>query len=97
MKGRVRKVWSVRVSYTKGKPFGPEGKRLLVSVNQYFDRNKSEFGVGEPTAQMTADALGIGLATVTRVMANYRKDPDSIHSPPQIRGRPTYSVDCLSD
>ena len=42
---------------------------------------------------MTADALGIGLATVNRVMANYRKDPDSLNAPPQLRGRPTYSVD----
>lgn len=41
---------------------------------------------------MTADALGIGLATVNRVMANYRKAPDSINAPP-IRGCPTYSVD----
>jgi transposase len=81
------------VSYIKGKPFGPEGKRLLVSVKQYFDRNKSEFGASEPATQMTADALGIGLATVNRVMANYRKNPDSINTPPQVRGRPTHSID----
>jgi transposase len=42
---------------------------------------------------MTADALGIGLATVNRVMASYRKDPDSIKNLPQLRGRPSYSVD----
>lgn len=81
------------MSYTKGKPFSPEGKRLLVSVKQYFDRNKSDFGVSESAAQMTADALGVGLATVNRVMASYRRDPDSINTPPQIRGRPTYAVD----
>ena len=81
------------MSYIKGKPFGVEGKRLLVSVKAYFDRNKSEFGVNDSSAQMTADALGVGLATVNRVMANYRKDPDSIHMPPQMRGRPTYSID----
>ncbi len=81
------------MSYTKGRPLCPEEKKLLVSVKHYFDRNKSEFGSSESSAQMTADALGIGLATVNRVMANYRKDPDSMNAPPQLRGRPTYSVD----
>ena len=81
------------MSYTKGRPLCPEERKLLVSVKHYFDRNKSEFGSNESSAQMTADALSIGLATVNRVMANYRQDPDSIHAPPQLRGRPTYSVD----
>ncbi len=81
------------MSYTKGRPLCPEEKKLLVSVKHYFDRNKSEFGSSESSAQMTADALGIGLATVNRVMANYRKDPDRMNAPPQLRGRPTYSVD----
>ncbi|HIE03070.1 MAG TPA: hypothetical protein EYP59_22775 [Thiotrichaceae bacterium] len=79
--------------YTQGKPLCPEEKQLLVSVKQYFDRNKTEFGSRDSAAQMTADALGIGLATVNRVMANYRKDPDSIKTLPQFRGRPAYSVD----
>ena len=81
------------MSYSRGKPFCPEEKRLLVSVKQYFDRNKSEFGSDESAAQMTADALGIGLATVNRVMSSYHKNPDSINNPPKIRGRPVYSVD----
>lgn len=51
------------------------------------------FGTDESAAQMTADALGVGLATVNRVMANYCKDPDSIDTPPRMRGRPTYSID----
>ncbi len=81
------------MSYTKGRPLCPEEKKLLVSVQHYFDRNKSEFGSSESSAQMTTDALGIGLATVHRVMASYHKDPDSINAPPKLRGRPTYSVD----
>lgn len=81
------------MSYTKGRPLCPEEKKFLVSVKHYFDRNKAEFGSSESSVQMTADALGIGLATVNRVMATYRKDPDSLHAPPQLRGRPTYSVD----
>ncbi len=90
---KLCKKHEIAMHYTKGKPFSSEGKRLLVSVKQYFDRNKSEFGANESAGQMTADALGVGLATVNRVMASYRKDPDSINVPPQIRGRPTYSVD----
>jgi transposase len=79
--------------HIKGKPLSPEEKQLVVSATQYFDRNKSEFGSLDSAAQMTADALGIGLATVNRVMASYRKDPDSIKNLPQLRGRPSYSVD----
>lgn len=81
------------MSYNKGRPLCPEEKKLLVSVKHYFDRNKSEFGSSESSAQMTADALSIGLATVNRVMASYHKDPDSLNAPLQLRGRPTYSVD----
>jgi hypothetical protein len=44
-------------------------------VKQYFDRNKSEFGSSESAAQVAADALCVGLATVNRVMASYRKYP----------------------
>ncbi len=79
--------------HNRGKSLSSEEKQLLVSVKQYFDRNKSEFGSLDSAAQMTADALGIGLATINRVMASYRKDPDSITNSPQLRGRPSYSVD----
>ena len=79
--------------YIKGKPLFPEEKKLLVSVKHYFDRNKSDFGCKESSAQMTADALGLGLATVNRVMANYHRDPDSVNARPQSRGRPAYAID----
>jgi len=81
------------VSYIKGKPLCPEEKKLLVSVKHYFDRNKSDFGSNESAVQMTADALGLGLATVNRVMASYHKDPDNLNSLPQERGHRAYSVD----
>lgn len=79
--------------YIRGKPLSPEEKKLLVLVKDYFDHNRSEFGCKESSVQMTADALGLGLATVNRVMANYRKDPDSLNAPAQQRGRPSYSID----
>ena len=76
----------------KGRPLGPEAKELLVSVKEYFDRNRSDFGCTESSAQMTADALGLGLATVNRVMAAYHKNPASLNAPPQSRGHPAYSI-----
>ncbi len=79
--------------YIRGKPLSPQEKKLLVSVKHYFDRNKSEFGCKESSAQMTADALGLGIATIHRVMANYRKDPSSVNAPAQSRGRPSYSIE----
>ncbi len=48
------------MSYVKGRPLCPEEEKLLISVKQYFDRNKLEFGSSEPAAEMTADALGVG-------------------------------------
>ncbi len=78
--------------YIRGKPLSPQEKKLLVSVKHYFDRNKSECGSKESSTQMTADALGLGVATIHRVMAHYRKNPDSVNAPAQSRGRPSYSI-----
>lgn len=80
------------MAYIRGKPLGPEEKRRLVSVKHYFDRNQAGFGGHESSAQMTADALGLGVATVHRVMANFHRDPDSIQARPQSRGRPAYAM-----
>lgn len=79
--------------YTRGKSLGPEIKMAIISIKSYFDRNKPEIGMSDSSAQMTADALGIGIASVDRVMASYRKDPDSLNNLPQLRGRRAYSVD----
>jgi hypothetical protein len=50
----------------RGKPLSSYEKQIVVSAKQYFDRNKSEFGSLDSAAQMTADALGIGLETVNK-------------------------------
>src|SRR4030043_466973 len=78
--------------YTQGKPLSPEVKKFIVSVKQYFDRNKTDFGQTALSSEMTADALGIGLATVNRVMADYSKDPGLLYKVPQPKGRPSYSI-----
>jgi len=74
----------------RGKPLTPETKKLVVSVKQYFDQNK--FEPIEPSTKRTADALGIGVATVKRIMANYNRDPDLLDEPTKTRGRPVHAV-----
>ena len=74
----------------RGKPLTPEFKKNVVSVKQYFDRNK--FKPSEPSTKRTADALGIGQATVKRVMAGYNRDPSLLNEPAKMRGRPAHAV-----
>jgi transposase len=78
--------------YIQGKPLSSEVKKFIVSVKQYFDRNKADFGQTELSSQLTADALSIGVATVNRVIAEYNKDPRLLDKAPQTRGRPSYSI-----
>jgi len=54
---------------SRGRPLSPETKKAVVSVKQYFDGKK--FQPMEPSVKQTADALGIGVATVKRIMADY--------------------------
>ena len=81
------------MDHTKGKPLTPEEKKVIVVLKGYFDRNKSDFGLNETSVQLVSEALGYGLATINRIMSAYNKDPGSITNKPQLRGRPTFSVD----
>jgi transposase len=74
----------------QGKPLTSEAKKIVVSVKQYFDRNK--FQPSEPSTKRTAEALGIGQATVKRVMADYSRDPSLLDEPSKNRGRPAHAV-----
>jgi len=47
---------------SRGKALSPELKKITVSVKQYFDR--MELTPTEPSVKLTADAIGIGIATV---------------------------------
>ncbi len=76
--------------FSRGRPLTSETKKLLVSIKQYFDRNK--FKPMEPSTKRTADALGIGIATVKRVMADYNRDPKLLDEPAKMRGRPVHAV-----
>jgi transposase len=81
------------MSSTKGKPISSEVKQITIKVKEYFDRNKSDFNSKESSAQMTADAVGIGIASVKRILADFNKNPDLIDKGPQLRGRPAHAVD----
>ena len=74
----------------RGKPLTPETKKHVVSVKQYFDRVKLK--PMEPSVKRTADALGIGVATVKRIMADYKRNPDLLDEPAKTRGRPAHAV-----
>lgn len=74
----------------RGKPLTPEAKKLVVSVKLYFDKNRLE--PKEPSTQRTADALGIGEATVKRILADYNRAPSLLETPNKMRGRPAHSV-----
>lgn len=75
---------------SRGRPLSPETKKLVVSVKQYFDGKK--FKPMEPSVKHTADAFGIGVATVKRIMADYNRDPKLLDEPTKIRGRPDHAV-----
>lgn len=77
---------------TPGKALTPEIKHTIVALKSYFDRNKSKLVKQDSSTQMVSDALGIGLATVDRVMAKYRKDPSSIDQIENNKGHRPISV-----
>lgn len=81
------------MKYIRGKPLEPGEKQAIVNLKGYFDRNKKEFGLTEPSVQLTAEALEIGQSTVKRVMADYRRDPKLLNKPPESKGRPGHAID----
>jgi transposase len=86
----IQSNWENDMTSCRGKPLTPETKKLVVLVKQYFDRNK--FKPMEPSSKRTADALGIGVATVKRIMADYNRDPSLLDKPTKTRGRPAHAV-----
>ena len=74
----------------KGSPLTPEIKKLVVSVKQYFD--KAKLKPYEPSAKRTAESIGIGVATVKRIMADFNRNPSLLNEPAKTRGRPIHAV-----
>ncbi|MCP4552460.1 MAG: hypothetical protein GY834_10570 [Bacteroidetes bacterium] len=75
---------------SRGKALSPEIKRLIVSAKHYFDNNK--LTPKEPSAKRTADAFGVGIATVKRIMADYNRNPNLLDRPKKMRGRPVHAL-----
>ena len=75
---------------TQGRPLSPEFKRAIVLVKDYFDRTKGDLREHECSrAERAANALGVGLATVKRVMADSKRSPAWLIQDESIRrGRP---------
>ena len=86
-------VAKTTMKYTRGKPLEVGEKLAIVNIKHYFDRNKKELGLTESSVQLAADALEMGVSTVKRVMADYRKDPSLLNRAPEPRGRPKYAID----
>lgn len=79
---------------TQGSPLTPEFKRAIVLLKDYFDRTKDDVREQDcPGAERTAHALGLGIATVKRVMADSHRSPDVLDRGESIRrGRPPRAI-----
>ena len=77
----------------QGKALTLEVKKTVVSVKNYFDRCKAKNGSFTSSVQRTAEAMDIGVATVKRIMVDYRRDPRTLERPLCERGRKSYSID----
>ena len=77
----------------QGRAISPDTKKAIVSIKKYFDRTKSDILEQERLSiERTADALGVGLVTVRRVMADFHRDPNSLENLPKMKGRPDYAM-----
>jgi transposase len=77
---------------SRGKPLTPEEKEQIITLKGYFDRNKASFGLNETSIQLTSEALGVGKATVARILAAYNKNPKNIEQNPLPKGRPNRAI-----
>ena len=71
-------------------------KQLVVNLKQFYDIEKRQNKLKAAwTIQQTAKAIGIGEATVRRIMAEYNKNEQNIPVDlPKARGRPEYLIPC---
>lgn len=57
---------------TQGSPLTPEFKRVIVLLKDYFDRTQDDVREQDYScAERAAQALGVGIATGKRVMADF--------------------------
>lgn len=78
----------------QGSPLTSEFKRAIVLLKDYFDRTQDDVREQEyPSVERAAHALGVGIATVKRVMADYHRRPEALdRGAAQRRGRPPRAI-----
>ncbi len=78
----------------QGKVFTSGMKQLVVNLKQFYDTERYQNNLkAEWAIQQTATGLGIGEATVRRIMAEYNKNQKSVPTDsPKARGRPEYMI-----
>ncbi|RZB35370.1 MAG: hypothetical protein SRB2_03168 [Desulfobacteraceae bacterium Eth-SRB2] len=64
----------------QGKQLPAEMVEAIVRLKNHFDKERrlGKFTSTKDAAKRTANALGIGVATVKRIMAQYKKDGDEV-------------------
>lgn len=73
----------------QGKPLTPEERKAIVALKTYFDRTKNDLlGHETPSVERVTHALGFGIATVKRVMADYNRGVSFEETEKVHRGRP---------
>lgn len=73
----------------QGKALTPEEKKAIVALKQYFDRTVDDLEEqGELSVQKVSNALGFGLSTVRKTMADYNRGVDFDKESIVYRGRP---------
>ena len=61
----------------QGTQFSPEMRKLIVNTKMFFDDFRKKYDLEQQSSFLTAKALGIGEATVKRVMAAFNKSGEN--------------------
>lgn len=73
----------------QGKSLTPEEKRVIVTLKKYFDRTQKDLQEHRyPSVQKVANALGFGITTVKRILADYNRGIDFDVMEQEFKGRP---------
>ncbi len=74
---------------TQGKALTPAEKETIVALKKYFDRTKNDVQEhASPSVQRVVNALGVGIATVKRVMADHNRGVTFTKQEKTHKGRP---------
>jgi transposase len=73
----------------QGKALTPEDKKTIVTLKKYFDRTINDLQEhASPSVQKVSNALGFGIATIKRTMADYKRGVNLDEPEKIFRGRP---------